>query len=871
MKVAVHADHSAQLVGLRAEEIHRWIDGFFDRDGFEQFQRAGADAGYDPYKHRKYRHCIEALDEACRAFEGTYTREQIRAVFECHLRDDYDGYLPRREDFDQPDFVAKYHAPAADEELEAILSAAELAAYFKDSPRHAAHPGGRRGGLSGFYFRIVWPTVLVMILFVGSIFTSDIPFVRDAIMQRKREMIRELTVTAASALHYYIDQEKQGRMTTAAAQQAAIEEASKLRYGPDRKDYFWITDMHPRMVMHPYRPDLIGRDLTDYRDREDKSGKRLFVDFAELVRSGGDGYLEYRWQWKDDPTRTAPKLSYVRGIPEWGWIIGTGIYIHDVEAEIDRLIRKLLVEFGLIGAALGAILFNVVLQSRRIELHRQQAEAGLREAKDRYRALVDSAGEGYLMELEGETLYSNRALQQLTGYSDEELVRLKPWALLNTADPGAEACAAHLRQLYTDDDAAGEFLTQILSRSGKAHDVRITTSRVFLSRKRGHIISFRTLARDENETVRAFYRDGALPPLPRAAGASGGGDSEHVAAAIAGGETPAQVVDALRHLPGQIRAMVDQGAHPERLREIIGSTFDAAIGRFVALSVAGARGAPPVPFAFLSLGSNARHEMTMFSDQDNALIFANTPPARLAETRGAFLRLADEVCTRLKQAGYPYCPGGIMAANPKWCLSLDEWKQTVAQAITQATPQSILDINVFLDLRCVHGDEQLARTLRTEIETQAAAAPLFFLNFARNCLEHRAPLNLLGQTRTESRDGLRTLNLKHCLKPIETFCRIYALKHAIASPGTRRRLLALREKGTLPPETVDDLLFVFDYLWQLRFYNQIVTRATLRSATDELDLAALTRIERQTLNTALNAIPTFQSRLSFDFLGVDAR
>ena len=81
-------------------------------------------------------------------------------------------------------------------------------------------------------------------------------------------------------------------------------------------------------------------------------------------------------------------------------------------------------------------------------------------------------------------------------------------------------------------------------------------------------------------------------------------------------------------------------------------------------------GRPAAPFAFISLGSNARHEMTMFSDQDNALIFEDVPKERLPETRRQFLALADDVCGKLKQAGYPYCPGGIMAANPTWCISI---------------------------------------------------------------------------------------------------------------------------------------------------------------------------------------------------------
>ena len=77
------------------------------------------------------------------------------------------------------------------------------------------------------------------------------------------------------------------------------------------------------MVVHPYSPELNGKDLTDFRD---SNGKAIFVEFVKAVSSTGDSYVDYMWQWNDDSTRNVPKLSYVRLFEPWGWIIGTGIY-----------------------------------------------------------------------------------------------------------------------------------------------------------------------------------------------------------------------------------------------------------------------------------------------------------------------------------------------------------------------------------------------------------------------------------------------------------------------------------------------------------------------------------------------------------------
>ncbi len=126
------------------------------------------------------------------------------------------------------------------------------------------------------------------------------------------------------------------------------------------KDYFWINDMHPRMVIHPYRTDLNGQDLSDYTDPE---GKRVFVDFVDLVKRQGAGYMQYMWQWKDNKGRILPKLSYVKGFTPWGWIIGTGIYIDDVQAEIKAITRNLFEISLFILLIIALLLASIIRQS----------------------------------------------------------------------------------------------------------------------------------------------------------------------------------------------------------------------------------------------------------------------------------------------------------------------------------------------------------------------------------------------------------------------------------------------------------------------------------------------------------------------------
>ncbi len=854
MKLSTHADRSEKLVGIRGEDIHRWIDDFFDSGSFDHFVRTGSKRDFKPYNHRKYRHCAEALQDAYKEFEGTYTHEQIKAVFECHLRDDYDGFIPLQEDFESGMFTEKYHEGDESGELENILSEAELSEYFKG--RTDGYRKKERKLSAGFYWRIVWPTVIAAILFTASAFTVIVPVFRSSMMKQKKEMIRELTATAASAIEFYVRQSQSGELTRAEAQHLAAAEVSELRYGVDNKDYFWITDRHPRMVMHPYRPELVGQDLTDYTDREARGGKRLFAESVALVEQEGEGYIEYLWQWMDDPSRAEPKLSYVRGVPEWGWVIGTGIYIHDVEEEIGRLSRNLLLADGVIAIVLLGLMTNVLLQSRRIEIDRKRAETGLREAKDRYRALVEGSNEGYLLEIDGETIYVNHTLRRMTGYDESELAGMKAWELLKPDHETNAAAEEHLRQIYAHTAAAAEFEACIQTKGGDPLDVLISTSRIFFSEKNGHVISFGELSRGREHTLEAFYRAESVQDR----------HDTTIQQRIEDAKTPGQVIQVLKQLPDLVRNMVDQGVKPSILRETIGATYDAAIQKFIIQSLE-ASVPQDIPFAFLSLGSNARHEMTMFSDQDNALIFADVPPDRLAETRRRFLALADDVCGKLKQAGYPYCSGGIMAANPKWCLSLSEWKNRFSTWIAEATPETILEVNVFFDLRCAYGEEALMRELREHVWTLTEQHPEFYIHYAKNCLGYKAPLGLLGRIRTEKRGAEKTINLKESLKPIETFARIYALKNAVPSADTLGRIKQLSEAGVLKEETCREMVYVFDYLWQLRFFNQIAAHAALSTHTDELDVSGLSDIERENLQSILSRIPIFQSKLSYDFLG----
>ena len=190
-----------------------------------------------------------------------------------------------------------------------------------------------------FIFRFVVPTFLTIVLFISAFFFVIIPYVRESGMDRKREMIRELTTSAWNILAKLNNDEEKGILTRKEAQSLAIEQIKNLHYGQELKDYFWLNDMTPRMIIHPYRTDLNGKDLSTYTDPD---GKKVFLEMVHVVREKGEGFVHYKWQANDNPDSIVPKISYIKGFQPWGWIIGTGVYIDDVNAEIDVVVQNII-------------------------------------------------------------------------------------------------------------------------------------------------------------------------------------------------------------------------------------------------------------------------------------------------------------------------------------------------------------------------------------------------------------------------------------------------------------------------------------------------------------------------------------------------
>lgn len=318
--------------------------------------------------------------------------------------------------------------------------------------------------------RILLPVVMTVALFVGTIFLLILPILENRMMTDKREMIRELTESAWSVLDSFREKEITGQLPGNQARLQAIEALRALRYGPEKKDYFWVNDMHPYLIMHPYRPDLEGKDISDFAD---PNGKKLFVEFVKAVESAGAGYVDYQWQWKDDPLRIVPKISYVKRFEPWDWIVGTGIYVEDVRNEIATITRRLTYICLAILLLIVGLSGYTVWQSTVSERRRRLADTALRESEEKYRLLAETAHEFILaFEPDGRISYANSAWLESSGFDP---VAIRKMNMADILPPDEQAAfEERLEKLLAGDTNPPLYASHFLLRNGSRIPIEAT-------------------------------------------------------------------------------------------------------------------------------------------------------------------------------------------------------------------------------------------------------------------------------------------------------------------------------------------------------------------------------------------------------------
>lgn len=327
-------------------------------------------------------------------------------------------------------------------------------------------------------------------------------------------------------------------------------------------------------------------------------------------------------------------------------------------------------------------------------------------------------------------------------------------------------------------------------------------------------------------------------------------------------------VDDLAQLKTAVQACFVRMVNEDANSQMIGSAM-ATIGRSFKqrlLELAEQKlGPPPIPYCFLALGSMARDEQLIVTDQDNALILDNSYVA--AEHDGYFSALAEFVCQGLAECGYPLCSGDIMATNPRWRQPLKVWQGYFQDWLAKPTAEKLLHCNIFFDLDGVWGHTEWAKQLNQQITQAAAGNKNFLAAMTRNALRRTPPLGFFQDFVMEE-DGRQnnSLNIKRRgTAPLADLLRIYALSLGSQARNSYQRLAVLSERKILPQGRAEDLRDAYEVIAMTRIRHQAAAITQHQIADNNVQPGQLSEFERKHLKAAFLVLANAQKFLKFHF------
>jgi len=324
-----------------------------------------------------------------------------------------------------------------------------------------------------------------------------------------------------------------------------------------------------------------------------------------------------------------------------------------------------------------------------------------------------------------------------------------------------------------------------------------------------------------------------------------------------------ELVALSERLPSLFARMVNLGRGVEQIGRMVTLITDAFTIRLIQLAEQ-KLGPPPMAYAWIAFGSQAREAQTARTDQDNGLVLEREAEADEADY---FAKFSESVCDGLDQLGYVYCPGEIMALNVKWRVSLARWKRQFDQWIDEPDPKSVMHCSIFFDMRCVYGQSGLVDALQEHASTRAQDNRIFRRFMATNVLAHRPPLGFFRRFVQED-DGSQSegLNLKHRgIVPITSLVRIRALETGITEANTFRRLELAVEAGTMNENDASSLRDALILINQIRLSHQSAQMSAGEKPTNFVPTEELSPLMRRNLKAAFMLVVEAQNALALRY------
>ena len=322
-----------------------------------------------------------------------------------------------------------------------------------------------------------------------------------------------------------------------------------------------------------------------------------------------------------------------------------------------------------------------------------------------------------------------------------------------------------------------------------------------------------------------------------------------------------------------VRRLVEEGGTPYDVGRIVAELNDRMVHRVLAL--AGARhadGSPPVPFSWLSFGSEARREQTLRTDQDNGLVYEDPPEEARASVGAYFARFTADVNATLIAIGFPECPGRIMASEPALRQPAGVWVERFRRWIREGGPEEILAACIFFDVRPVGGTATLAARLREVIRAEAPGARRFLGFLARDVVDRPVALTVFGNLRP-SRSGPRsgTVDVKGSGSlQLVGAARLHALALGREETNTVDRFRAASAAGLYPEEECREITDAYQHLTRIRLVHQLACLERGEPPDNHVNPRRLSHGDRVLFVDALKTVTRVQGglreRYATDFL-----
>jgi signal-transduction protein with cAMP-binding, CBS, and nucleotidyltransferase domain len=319
---------------------------------------------------------------------------------------------------------------------------------------------------------------------------------------------------------------------------------------------------------------------------------------------------------------------------------------------------------------------------------------------------------------------------------------------------------------------------------------------------------------------------------------------------IASAASAETLKEARTTIPGLARKLQEEDVRAGSIAGIVTSALCDTTARAAELAeasmVESGLGPAPAKYSLLILGSGGRGESLFSADQDNALVHLGKE-----EDTPWFREFGKRISSLLERAGVPLCKGGVMASNDPWCRSFDAWKAEIDRWVAKANGEDILNVDIFIDFKVVHGASDIADGLREHLLSKGGRSAAFLHILAASTADMKVPLGLFGQFLTQ--DGLIDIKLRGMM-PLVGAVRVLALKHRIAATSTCDRLARLAEEGHMPKGEAKSLGELHEFLLGLMIRQQLANLSMGKRTSNKISPRDLTRVERKRLKTGFKQV-----------------